>query len=136
VTGVQTCALPICYAAPTTTGLLFGATHDRDDTSTEVRTSDTQRNLATLATRLPRLAEQVSTAPIKSRAAVRATTRDRLPVCGEAPGRPGLFLLGGLGSRGFCVAPLLGEHLAALITGAPSPLPADMAHRLRPERLV
>lgn len=124
------------YVAPTATGLLFGATHDRDDTSTEVRAPDTQRNLAALAARLPRLAGQVSSAPSKSRAAIRATTRDRLPVCGEVPGRPGLFLLGGLGSRGFCVAPLLGEHVAAQITGAPSPLPADMAARLCPNRLV
>jgi len=124
------------YVAPTATGLLFGATHDREDTATDVRTEDSERNLATLAARLPRLAEAVSAAPRQSRAAIRATTRDRLPGCGEAPGRPGLFVLGGLGSRGFCVAPLLGEHVAALITGAPSPLPAAMAARLGPGRLI
>ena len=33
-------------------------------------------------------------------------------------------MLGGLGSRGLCLAPLLGEHVAAQIAGTPSPLPA------------
>jgi tRNA 5-methylaminomethyl-2-thiouridine biosynthesis bifunctional protein len=50
------------------------------------------------------------------------------------PGVDGLFMLGGLGSRGFCVAPLLAEHVAALATGAPSPLPADLAARVDPSR--
>ncbi|EKY30300.1 hypothetical protein HMPREF0185_00508, partial [Brevundimonas diminuta 470-4] len=62
------------------------------------------------------------------RVAVRATTPDRLPLCGEW--RPGLFVLTGMGSRGFCVAPLLGEHLAALAMGRPSPLSAEAARRL------
>jgi tRNA 5-methylaminomethyl-2-thiouridine biosynthesis bifunctional protein len=35
----------------------------------------------------------------------------------------GLHLLGGLGSRGFCTAPLLAENVAAEALGAPSPLP-------------
>ncbi|MDP2116024.1 MAG: hypothetical protein Q8J71_01315, partial [Brevundimonas sp.] len=42
--------------------------------------------------------------------------------------------LGGLGSRGFCAAPLLAEHVAALATGAPSPLPAGLAARVAPSR--
>jgi tRNA 5-methylaminomethyl-2-thiouridine biosynthesis bifunctional protein len=124
------------YAAPTATGLLFGATHDRDDTATEVRKADTDRNLKTLGSRLPRLAEDVSAVAVHAHAAIRATTRDRLPLCGPIDGLPGVFVLTGLGSRGFCVAPLLGEHLAAAITGAPSPLPATMAERLPPARLA
>ncbi|HEY4585685.1 MAG TPA: FAD-dependent oxidoreductase, partial [Brevundimonas sp.] len=66
------------------------------------------------------------------RVAVRATTPDRLPLCGEW--RPGLFVLTGMGSRGFCVAPLLGEHLAALAMERPSPLSAEAARRLDPRR--
>ena len=124
------------YVAPTATGLLYGATHDRDDEDVAVRAEDSQRNLAALASRLPALAAEVEAAPGAARAAIRATTPDRLPVCGAVPGLPGLYVLTGLGSRGFCVAPLLGEHLAATITGTPSPLPADVARRLRPERLI
>lgn len=122
------------YVAPTDDGFLFGATHDRDRTDVEVSPDDTARNLATLSARLPELAASLDPTSLQSRAAVRATTRDRLPVVGEIQGSPGLFVLGGLGSRGFCLAPLLGEHLAALILDAPSPLPASIAERLSPSR--
>ncbi|MGV3579185.1 tRNA (5-methylaminomethyl-2-thiouridine)(34)-methyltransferase MnmD [Brevundimonas sp.] len=122
------------YVAPTGGGFLFGATHDRGDTATGVRAEDTDRNLAALTARLPRLAGTVDRGAVQSRAAVRATTRDRLPVAGALAEQPGLFVLGGLGSRGFCLAPLLGEHVAALIAGLASPLPAAVAERITPSR--
>jgi tRNA 5-methylaminomethyl-2-thiouridine biosynthesis bifunctional protein len=122
------------YVAPTGTGFLFGATHDRDDIGTETRPGDSERNRAVLAARLPDLAARIEALPGQARAAIRATTADRLPVCGDLGG--GLYGLGGLGSRGFCVAPLLAEHLAALIAGAPSPLPAAFAARLSPRRFA
>jgi tRNA 5-methylaminomethyl-2-thiouridine biosynthesis bifunctional protein len=43
-------------------------------------------------------------------------------------------VLGGLGSRGLTWAPLLGEHVAALVAGAPSPLPGDLAALVDPAR--
>lgn len=124
------------YVAPTGTGFLYGATHDRGEVATDVRTSDTLRNQATLAARLPERANRVADNDGQARAAVRATTPDRLPICGPIEGRPGLWVLSGLGSRGFCLAPLLAEHLAALIAGTPSPLPVDFAARLSPRRFV
>lgn len=123
------------YAVPTEGGLLFGATHDRGETSVAVTAEASARNLATVAARLPELAARIAAAgPSKARAAIRATTPDRLPLAGAAPDAPGLFVLGGLGSRGFCVAPLLAEHVAALVVGASSPLPADLAARVEPLR--
>ena len=122
------------YVAPTGAGFLFGATHDRGDLAVEVRPDDTRRNLETLACRLPRLASMVSRDALHARAATRATTRDRLPIAGALTDQPGLFVVGGLGSRGFCLAPLLGEHVASLITSAPSPLPATIADRINPSR--
>ena len=122
------------YAAPTATGLLFGATHDRGETGIGTDAASTARNLQTLEARLPRLAARVAAGPIHSRAAVRATTPDRLPLAGALA--PGLFALTGLGSRGFCAAPLLAEHIAALATGTPSPLPAVLAKRIAPQRFV
>ena len=123
------------YASPTRGGLLFGATHERGETAVEATAVASARNLQTLETRLPALAERVAGAGERlSRAAIRATTPDRLPLAGELG--PGLFALTGLGSRGFCVAPLLAEHVAALATGAPSPLPAALAARVEPKRFV
>jgi len=118
------------YAVPTGTGLLFGATHDRDQTDLTPDAEAAARNLATLTAALPSLAAQVEAAGAsQTRKAVRATTPDRLPAAGPlAP--PGLYALTGLGSRGFCVAPLLGEHLAALILEQPSPLPQAFTQRL------
>ncbi|MGZ9098822.1 MAG: tRNA (5-methylaminomethyl-2-thiouridine)(34)-methyltransferase MnmD [Brevundimonas sp.] len=123
------------YAVPTGAGLLFGATHDRGETTGEATAEASARNLATVAARLPELAARIAASgPTAARTAVRATTPDRLPLAGAAPGAEGLFVLGGFGSRGFCVAPLLAEHVAAVALGAPSPLPAALAARIDPRR--
>lgn len=123
------------YVIPTRDGLLFGATHDRGETSTETRVEDHARNLETLAQARPDLAARLSGKTLQGRAALRATTQDHLPLAGAAPDAPfGLFLLGGFGSRGFSMAPLLAEHVAALVAGAPSPLPGPLAELVDPER--
>ncbi len=122
------------YVIPTRGGVLFGATHDRDDVDIAVRADDNARNLASVAKTLPRLAERLAAAPLRARAALRASTRDYMPIAG-ALGESGLFALAGLGSRGFTLAPLLAEHIVALALGRPSPLPAPMARLGDPERL-
>jgi tRNA 5-methylaminomethyl-2-thiouridine biosynthesis bifunctional protein len=125
------------YVAPTRDGLLFGATHDRDHVETEVRTADHARNLEALAKGLPALAARLADAPLEGRAAVRAATADHLPLAGAVPDAPpGLFVLGGLGGRGFCLAPLLAEHLVARILNLPSPLPRDLSDLVEPERFL
>lgn len=124
------------YAVPTRGGLLFGATHDRGDTRLDLREGDHRRNLETLAGALPQLAGRLVDAPLEGRAAIRATTPDHLPVAGQVAEKTGVFVLGGLGSRGFCLAPLLAEHVAALALGAPSPLPAPLAELVEPDRFA
>jgi tRNA 5-methylaminomethyl-2-thiouridine biosynthesis bifunctional protein len=57
-----------------------------------------------------------------------------MPLAGALAG--GLFVLGGLGARGFALAPLLAEHVAALALGAPSPLPAPLAAIVAPGRFA
>ena len=121
------------YAVPTGEGLLFGATHDRGVADPQPAEEASARNRATLTARLPGLAARMAAAGAsRSRAAVRAVTPDRLPLAGRL--EEGLFILGGLGSRGFCAAPLLAEHVAALALDAPSPLPRDLAARVDPLR--
>lgn len=120
------------YAIPTRDGVLFGATHDRDDTAVDVRPEDHVRNLATLAKGLPGLAERLEGAAFEGRAAVRATVPDHLPLAGARA--DGLLVLTGLGSRGLCLAPLLAEHLVARMLSIPSPLPRQLSHLVEPGR--
>ncbi len=120
------------YIAPTPTGFVFGATHDRDDLGDDVRPGDHARNLETLRGAFPALAARLEGLPLQGRAGVRAATGDHLPLAGAVD--EGLFLLTGFGSRGFAVAPLLAEHVAALAIGAPSPLPRALAAIVDPDR--
>jgi len=123
------------YVIPTRDGLLFGATHDRDEVETDVRPADHARNLEALAQGLPGLAARLVDGPLEGRAALRAATADHLPLAGPVPDAPpGLFVLGGLGGRGFCLAPLLAEHLAARILDLPSPLPRALTALVEPGR--
>jgi len=123
------------YLIPTADGFLFGATHDRDDPGTEVRMGDHERNLATLSEVRPDLASGLTASSVTGRAAIRATTPDHLPLAGAVgPELEGLFLLTGMGSRGFTLAPLLGEHVAALVLDQASPLPRDLSELVTPDR--
>ena len=122
------------YAAPAPGGTMFGATHDRDDESLEVRAADHQRNLATVGQVLPGLAGRLAQVRLEAFTGVRATTADYLPLAGAVPGQDGLHVLGGLGSRGFTLAPLLAEHIAACALGAPSPLQGSLADLVDPAR--
>jgi len=123
------------YLIPTADGFLFGATHDRDDPGTEVRMGDHERNLATLSEVRPDLASGLTASSLTGRAAIRATTPDHLPLAGAVgPELEGLFLLTGMGSRGFTLAPLLGEHVAALVLDQASPLPRDLSELVTPDR--
>ncbi len=96
---------------------------------------------------------------IKSWSGVRSTTPDHLPYVGPIPQwrdlarscapmaqdakkgpthssatEAGLYLLTGLGSKGFQYGPVLANYLAALIAGDPLPLSADMIAKLHPGR--
>jgi len=141
------------YAACLHTGvLLCGASSQPGDHDGAVREADHRFNLE-------RLLELTGLAPkagqrLLGRVAWRDTTVDRLPVVGAAPAHlqsasdnpsrlqqarwlqraPGLFVLAGLGGRGFTWGPLCGEVLAALVSGAPLPLPAEVLDAIDPGR--
>ena len=55
-----------------------------------------------------------------SRASVRVTTADKLPLLGEI--EESLWVLTGLGSRGFVFAPLLAEAIVSKICSDPLPI--------------
>jgi len=112
------------YAVPDANGRTwFGATIERGDAGTELRAADDTRNLR-VHDRLwpdrptPRLAARF--------AAVRATTRDRLPLAGELD--DDLWVNAGHGTQGLLTSPLTASLLArAIATGRGHPLLAAMA---------
>lgn len=92
-------------------------------------------------------------------AGLRATVADHLPFAGPIPDwddlkkvcvplgndakaalprapelHDGLYCLFGLGSKGFQYGPLLGDYIAAMICGEPSPIPVKMVEKLHPSR--
>ncbi len=129
------------YVIPDGESVLVGATFDRDIDDDRIHPRDHARNLAGLRETAPSL--QVHETALAGYAGVRATTPDRLPLVGPAPdmeridavyadlkhGRAlhqypalphheGLYLLGGLGSRGIVTAPLAATILADMLTGS------------------
>lgn len=115
-------------------GHVLGATYARRDEVPDadwdtLRAEDEAQILGMLADHLPAVDAGV---PVGGRVSLRATIRDYIPLAG--PVDEGLFVLGGLGSRGFLTAPLLSELTADQLTGAPLPLEADLVEALDPRR--
>ncbi|WAC49310.1 tRNA (5-methylaminomethyl-2-thiouridine)(34)-methyltransferase MnmD [Asticcacaulis sp. SL142] len=122
------------YAIPLPEGVLFGATHDREDRGADIRDADRLRNIDTLSKALPELAAGIDPSRLTSRASVRVTTRDHLPVAGTLS--PGVHSLTGLGGRAFCLAPILAQDLVAQVFDIPSPLMAPARHLVQIERVL
>jgi tRNA 5-methylaminomethyl-2-thiouridine biosynthesis bifunctional protein len=57
-----------------------------------------------------------------------------MPIAGQLA--KGLWVIGGLGSRGFTSAPLVAEVIAAELAQQPLPLRAELRARLQPQRLI
>ncbi len=137
------------YLTPAINSLhCLGATYDFGSDAPLLDPDAHSLNLERLAGMLPE-APQLIGAPLQGRVGFRCLTPDRMPIVGRLPAQllprnsaatpgeeapPGLFCLLGLGSRGLVWSTLLGEYLASLIEGAPSPLPLDLAAPLSPAR--
>lgn len=128
----------------------------------KANSEDNAANLGLLAARFPDLAKGLTNAA-KAGAWVglRATTPDRFPVVGGVPDggayrsgyaklrhggspaqfpmaryRDGLYLMAGLGSRGFLTAPLAADMLAAMMVGDPMPQPRAVLDAMHPARFL
>ena len=117
-------------------GHVLGATYGgRDDVPEEgwqeLSDKDSQQMLVMLEQNLPSI---TAAPPIGGRVSLRATIRDYMPLAGRV--EDGLYVLGGLGSRGFLTAPLLAELVADQISGAPTLLEVDLVSALDPNRFV
>jgi tRNA 5-methylaminomethyl-2-thiouridine biosynthesis bifunctional protein len=140
-------------------GLLCGATSDRDDDDSALRAADHRANLAQIESLTGATLHagwlDGAMSGLGGRVGWRLSTDDRLPVVGPVPMPPaalsgrrqleqprhvprltGLYVLTGLGSRGITWAPLLGEVIAAWISGSPMPLPSSLVDAIDPARFV
>ncbi|MGE0829222.1 MAG: tRNA (5-methylaminomethyl-2-thiouridine)(34)-methyltransferase MnmD [Hyphomonadaceae bacterium] len=162
--GVEIEGARVCgsYVAPARGGIVFGATFDAFEGDAPPMASEASRaeNLAALSALLPRAHDQIHGEQMVSRASVRASLPDFTPIAGLMPdapawraqnediafGRPaplipapclkGVYVLGGLGARGFALAPALGEDLAAEICGEPQCLSKPIQNAVHPARFL
>ncbi len=138
----------------------IGASYHRGQTEMEYSEADQQQNRQRLVDCFPNAewAKEVDVSDSDARCGVRCATRDHLPMVGNvpdyestlrqyqdlaehnetvvtAPVYPGLFMLGALGSRGLCTAPLLAEILASQMSEEPIPMDSTTLAGLSPNRL-
>nr|WP_202402011.1 bifunctional tRNA (5-methylaminomethyl-2-thiouridine)(34)-methyltransferase MnmD/FAD-dependent 5-carboxymethylaminomethyl-2-thiouridine(34) oxidoreductase MnmC [Enterobacter hormaechei] len=138
----------------------IGASYHRGETDMQYSEADQQQNRQRLVDCFPDAswAKEVDVSEGQARCGVRCATRDHLPMAGNvpdydatlevyqdladsketavsAPVHPELFMLGGLGSRGLCSAPLLAEALAVQMSDEPVPLDRVTLAGLNPNRL-
>lgn len=148
------------YAAALGSKRVWGATFERWDGET-VRTSDEARsaNMQALETLAPYWRQEARSLETASRAGVRATTPDRLPLIGRVPehaqvlqvfdgvryGQPverdaplagHLLIAGGFGSRGFTWGPWAGEILASQLLDEPAPATQQALQAVSPMRQI
>jgi tRNA 5-methylaminomethyl-2-thiouridine biosynthesis bifunctional protein len=149
------------YALATGPLRLWGATFERSgpDYAPGGTAAARAENLAGLERLSPWWVRDALDGDVASRASLRATTPDRLPLIGavpneaaaadlfapmkkgrsvdaEAPLMPGVYVAGGFGARGFTWAPWAAGILAAQLTGAPRPSSLGALKAVSPMRFV
>ena len=112
----------------------IGASFERDLEVIENTLASRQSNLHKFKMLLPELSLH-DQATLFDWSGVRSTCHDRLPLAGVLnPELPNLLVCTALGSRGLSMSGVLAEHLCALITHEPSPLPLRLIHAIAPDR--
>jgi tRNA 5-methylaminomethyl-2-thiouridine biosynthesis bifunctional protein len=145
---------------PSTGQHCIGASYHRGQTDAQYSEQDQQHNRQRLLDCFPQAAwaQEVDVSAGEARCGVRCATRDHLPMAGNvpdyaatlsayetlaghrdaavtAPVYRNLYVLGGLGSRGLCSAPLVAEILASQMSDEPLPLDSLTLAALNPNRL-
>lgn len=149
------------YALALNQTRLWGATF-ADQVGPEPQLSDeaSRQNLAALEALNPYWRQDSKGADLKARAGVRATTADRLPLIGGLPDeaaltadrqmlercawtidpgaytRPGIFVAGGFGSRGFTWAPWSADILTSIMFQDPLPARREALRMVVPNRQI
>ena len=148
------------YMTPSKDGQhCLGASFNRDVSGYVVNDVEHQQNVDKLNDDIPSLKINDLKRINGGKVGVRGSVKDHLPMVGGVPdyhqtksvyndlhkGKPAhrycdaphhqqLFMLGGLGSRGLCSAPLLGEILSCQLTNEPMPVSQQLLDQLNPNR--
>ena len=69
-------------------------------------------------------------------ARLRLGSKDRLPIAGKISNDQNIYAIGALGSRGFSLAPLMGELIASQISQSPNPVSTGIALSIDPMRFI
>jgi len=145
---------------PVNSHYVLGATFVTADTSTELRQSEHQENIAKLKKMIPSY-ECRNLESLSGRAGVRAVSADRLPIVGPVADESsfktmyrdaalgsthqtystpnyhnGLYVASGFGSRGLAWIPLCTESLACSINSEPNPLSKNLLQAIHPNRIL
>lgn len=137
----------------------IGASYHRGSEAVDYSEADQRHNRQRLVDCFPNAGwpQEIDVSAGNARCGVRCATRDHLPVVGSvpdytatleqyatlaenkaqavnAPIYDGLFMLGALGSRGLCSAPLAAEVLASQMSEEPIPLDGKTLAALSPNR--
>ncbi|HDX8746005.1 bifunctional tRNA (5-methylaminomethyl-2-thiouridine)(34)-methyltransferase MnmD/FAD-dependent 5-carboxymethylaminomethyl-2-thiouridine(34) oxidoreductase MnmC [Klebsiella michiganensis] len=138
----------------------IGASYHRGQAEAAFSAEDQQQNRQRLIDCFPQAewTREVDVSANQARSGVRCATRDHLPMvgsvpdyeatlreyaslaerqeqAGEAPVYRNLYMLGALGSRGLCSAPLAAEILASQMSNEPLPMDKETLAALNPNRL-
>ncbi|MEM1403095.1 MAG: FAD-dependent 5-carboxymethylaminomethyl-2-thiouridine(34) oxidoreductase MnmC [Pseudomonadota bacterium] len=153
------------YIAPARQGFhCIGATFSPNDSSTELRNSDHEENLRTLAEAVPdwrEYLESLDPTALEGRAELRCVSPDYLPLAGPVPDvstfrddfaalgfdakqvvehkgnyQPGLYLSTGHGSRGLSYAALCAELIASQILNEIPPVSRELQRAVAPARFL
>lgn len=123
------------YILPSLHGITWlGATYDREfqdmepsKSSGELLISNTERSLGI---------EFNNPEDHLMEARFRVGSKDRIPMAGKLNSHENIYVMGALGSRGFSLAPLLGEFISSMIHDIPSPISTGIALSLDPNRFT
>ena len=119
------------YILPKVDGITWiGSTHEREFENIEI-CYEAGRELIKRTNKNFNVSLQGSD-DMQMTANLRVSSKDRLPLAGKI--EKNIYAIGGLGSRGFSLGPILGEHVASLINNSPSPISSGIALAIEPLR--
>lgn len=120
------------YACAFGDTLLFGASFVRNTADCRTLDDDHLFNIDKLSAALPQFQGKFTPTDLHGRASIRGQTPDYHPMVGQVG--DGIYVCSAMGSKGFSLAPLCGQIIAALILQEPLPISMALLSKISPHR--